>query len=66
MGLLGTPYRSRQRRFKLRDEVEDNGRRVHFRDLSPYKRSRGRSLLFLLVMIGFVIYMLFYLAKVKG
>ncbi len=54
----------RPRRF---EQVEqDDGKRVHFHRLSPYRRDRGRSLLWLLVMLAFVSYLIYYLNHVKG
>jgi hypothetical protein len=62
MGFLGSPYRRRPRRFEQVEEEQDH--RIHFRNLSPYQRDRGRSLIWMLVMVGFVIFMIYYLSKV--
>ena len=65
MGIFDArPARSRPRRFE-QVEPEDH-RRIHFKRLNPYHRSRGRSLMWLLVMIAFIVYLIVYLNQVKG
>lgn len=64
MGFLSPVRNRRPRRFEHVEE--DDGQRIHFHRLNPYHRGKGRSILWLVVMIAFVAYLIFYLNQVKG
>ena len=63
MGFFTAPKHRRPRRF---DQVEDEDKRIHLHRLGAYTRPRGRSMLWLVVMIAFIAYLIFYLNHVKG